>query len=311
MNISVLANEVYPFVPALKEEFPTCSFTCGKENLENADIIWGYLPATKLKSLPKLKWLQLAMAGADAYKKELCPHNLLITTASGAYTYSIAEYMLAGHMALYRNLHLFRDLQRKHIWDTAGPVRTVKGCTVLIYGMGSIGMAYAELVKGMGATVIAIRRKNSEKPACIDEIYLADDETNVKKAFSRADVVAITAPGTSKTANLFNDEVFASMKTSSILINVGRGSIVDMTALMRVLTQGKLSGAVLDVVTPEPLPQDHPLWDMDNVILTNHNAGGYGLAEIEQIKRDIFSRNLKRYLANEPLENVVDITEGY
>ncbi len=308
MNISVYAKSMFDFAKQMQGEFPDCNFYYDEDNIEKADIIWGNYPPEKLKKLPNLKWLQMTMAGANIYKPELCPSNFILTSASGAYTLSIAEYMLAGQLALYRNLHIFRDLQKEHVWKKAGPVRSVKNSTVLIYGIGSIGLAYAKLVKALGATVLGVRRTNAEKPPFVDEVFLAD---NFESALARADVIAISAPGTPKTANVFNDDTFAKIKDGAVLINVGRGTIVDTNALVNALQNGKLSGAVLDVVYPEPLPKEHPLWDMQNVILTSHTSGGYGIKETEQIKRDIFYENLKNYLDNKPLINVIDINEGY
>ena len=149
------------------------------------------------------------------------------------------------------------------------------------------------------------------------EVILVDDGSRdrcpqmVDEYLPQADCVAITLPGTTATKGMFDAERMAKMKDGAILLNVGRGMIVDTDALCAALENGKLAGAGVDVTDPEPLPADHPLWKMENAVITPHISGGYHLQETHDRIVRIMAENLKRFLAGEPLRNVVDFSTGY
>ena len=172
----------------------------------------------------------------------------------------------------------------------------------------AIAQARETIAKALGAKVIGVRRTGTDKPDFVDELIHTD---KLDEYLPQADCVAITLPGTTATKGMFDAERMAKMKDGAILLNVGRGMIVDTDALCAALKSGKLAGAGVDVTDPEPLPADHPLWKMENAVITPHISGGYHLQETHDRIVRIMAENLKRFLAGEPLRNVVDLSTGY
>ena len=177
-----------------------------------------------------------------------------------------------------------------------------------VLGLGDIGGEFAKRAKALGARVIGVRRTGTDKPDFVDELIHTD---KLDEYLPQADCVAITLPGTTATKGMFDAERMAKMKDGAILLNVGRGMIVDTDALCAALENGKLAGAGVDVTDPEPLPTDHPLWKMENAVITPHISGGYHLQETHDRIVRIMAENLKRFLAGEPLRNVIDFSTGY
>ncbi len=280
-----------------------------QQQVQQAEVIIGNVTPALLKDAPNLRWMQLNSAGADPYyRSDVLPLEVQLTNATGAYGLSVSEYMVAALMSLNRKLHLYRDNQRQNLWQEMGAVRSIEGATILVVGLGDIGGDFARKVKAMGATTIGIRRTQSEKPAYLDELYSADALDDL---LPRADVVAISVPGTQDTHHMFDDRRFGLMKQDSVIINVGRGNVVDTDALCRALDQGKLWGACIDVTEPEPLPADHRLWSYGNVILTPHVAGKFHLAATLDRIVAIATENLGHYYAGAPMRSMVNRSTGY
>ena len=278
-----------------------------KELLESADIILGCPNASMLRTCSNLKWIQTQSAGVDAYIKNL-PEGVLLTNATGGYGLAIAEHMLGLYLSMIKKLDKYHDLQKEHSWTDLGPVKSIYGSTVLVVGLGDIGTEFAKLCKAMGAYVIGVRRSDASPSACADEVHLNADLNGL---LPRADCVAITLPGTSETYRLFDREKFALMKKEAVLINIGRGSIIDQPALCEALGSGSIAGAAVDVTDPEPLPADDPLWEAKNMIITPHISGGFHLAETKARILNICCENLKAYSRGEKLRNIVDFSTGY
>lgn len=277
--------------------------------LAEADAIIGFPPPRLLPGLKRLKWLQLYTAGANRYVEfPDYPRHITLTNASGAYGLAISEHMVGMVFALVKKLHLYRDQQFEGRWQDAGPVTKIEGTTTLIVGYGDIGGAFAAKMKALGSHVIGIRRHQTEKPDELDEQYRPHQLDDV---LPRADIVALALPETPETRGLFDRERLAAMKPGAILLNVGRGSAVDPSALCEALEQGHLGGAGLDVTEPEPLPSDHPLWQQPNALITPHVSGGFHLAETGERIIEIAARNLQRWQSDEDLLNVVDFSTGY
>jgi phosphoglycerate dehydrogenase-like enzyme len=174
--------------------------------------------------------------------------------------------------------------------------------------MGDIGSNFGRRLKAMGATVRGVRRTQQPKPDWCDEAYTI---AQLAEAVKGADVVALCLPGTASTKKVLNQEILDAMDQDAYVINVGRGTAIDQEALYTALKSGKLAGAALDVANPEPLPQDHFLWDAPNLLLTPHVSGNMSLAKTCQLVIDIFLRNLEHWTKGEDLEHVVDISQGY
>jgi phosphoglycerate dehydrogenase-like enzyme len=277
--------------------------------VQEANIIIGNPPIEMVKGSKNLDWLQLSSAGIGEYTKaKVLPDGVVLTNASGAYGLAISEYMLGVLLELYKNLHLYRDNQMESNWEYKGPVKSIYNSTALIIGAGDIGNEFAKRLKALGAYTIGIRRKDSDKPSYLDELHFMD---KIQELLPRADIVALSLPGTSITNKIINKETLKLMKQDAVLINVGRGTAIDTEALCDALENGQLLGAALDVTDPEPLPKGHKLWKLKNAVITPHVSGGYSLQEtLERIIR-ISAENLEAFNDGRSLLNVVDRLAGY
>ncbi len=277
------------------------SSTVTPEQLAAATVIFGWPRAESMKQAVSLKWFQTMWAGTEEYAGFL-PEGILFTSSSGSNSRSVAEHMLTGLMAVCRRLPAYLDSQRAHVWKDEGPMKTILGGTVLVLGAGNVGSTFAGLCQGLGAKTIGLKRTVTGPVAGFDEVRPMDE---LDALLPQADVVALTLPHSPQTAGLMNADRIARMKDDAILISAGRGSVLDQDALVRAMTAGKLWGAALDVTDPEPLPENSPLWDVPNLLLTPHVAGGLRLEITRRKCVEMAQENLRRYLAGEPLKNLV------
>lgn len=280
-----------------------------QEDVDWAQVILGNVPAAMLHGSPALEWLQTNSAGVEPYiQPGVLAGGTLLTNATGAYGLAIAEHMLGMLLELFKKLELYWDAQKSGAWQSQGAVKAVFGSTVLVLGMGDIGGEFAARCKALGAKVIGVRRSPRPCPEYADEVHLLED---LDSLLPQADVVAITLPGTDATRGLMSRERLAKMKEGSVLLNVGRGFIVDTEALCDALERGHLSGAGVDVTDPEPLPPTHRLWNIPTAVVTPHISGFYHLRETHERIVGIFLENLRHFQAGEPLRNLVDFATGY
>lgn len=280
-----------------------------QEDVDWAQVILGNVPAAMLHGFPALEWLQTNSAGVEAYiQPGVLAGDTLLTNATGAYGLAIAEHMLGMLLELFKKLELYRDAQKSGAWQSQGAVKAVYGSTVLVLGMGDIGGEFAARCKALGAKVIGVRRSPRPCPEYADEVHLLED---LDSLLPQADVVAVTLPGTDATRGLMSRERLAKMKEGAVLLNVGRGFIVDTEALCDALERGHLSGAGVDVTDPEPLPPTHRLWNIPTAVVTPHISGFYHLRETHERIVGIFLENLRHFQAGEPLRNLVDFATGY
>lgn len=300
----------------LEAAAPGCRFVYApngvltREMARDAEIIVGFPPADWIAGSQKLEWLQLFSAGADAYLKPgiLAP-GVKLTNATGAYGKAVSEHGLALTLTLMKKLHAYRDFQRQHAWKDAGPVTSLTDATVLVVGLGDIGLNYARMAKALGAPrVIGVKRRPGERPDFVDELCLTAE---LDRVLPEADVIFSILPGTPDTVHFFTAQRFAAMKPTAIFVNCGRGSAVETQVLIDALRQGQIAAAGIDVAEVEPIPAESPLWDLDNLLITSHVAGNFHLPDILEQVVNITAENLWRYLAGQALENVVDFTTGY
>jgi phosphoglycerate dehydrogenase-like enzyme len=220
----------------------------------------------------------------------------------------IAEHVIALTLAFARGLHRYGAAQQRAEWNDAlyDGMWELEGKTMLVVGLGGIGTEVASRAHALGMRVTATRGSSREGPAFVDYVGLADE---LDKLAAEADVVVNCTPLTPATTGIFDRDFFRGMKKSAYFINIGRGRSVVTADMIAALEAGELAGAGLDVVDPEPLPPDSPLWKMDNVIITPHVAAGSELltGRIWILVRE----NLRRYVAGERLLNVVDLAKGY
>ena len=283
-----------------------------QEGIADCEILYGYLPADMLKSAENLRWYHAASAGVDTLLHDSVyahPEQVILTHSNGSYGITISEYMVMMILMLMRRQIEYNHLQLERTWKNVGSIRSIYGSRIVIVGTGDIGTNLARRVKALGASkVIGLRRTLKAADPAFDTIGTLE---HLEEALVGADVLALCVPATSQTNGLLSREIIEKMDPKTFVVNVGRGSAIDQEALTEALKEGRLAGAALDVFTPEPLPSDHPLYDLPNVILTPHVAGNMSLSYTSDINVDIFCRNLERYFHGEELHHVVDRKLGY
>ena len=267
------------------------------EFLPHAEVIIGEPDEDQILTAKKLEWIQLTWAGTDKYDKMTnLPPDLKITNASGAFGKIISEYVVGSIIALYRSFPKYWDNKKSKAWERVDSATTIFGKTALILGTGDIGSNVAHRLKAFDCKVLGIRRQLREaKTKDFDEVYTMN---SLDEVLPMADIVIGCLPNNDGTRNQLNFARLDLMKQDAVLINVGRGSLIDAEALISVLEAGRLKGAALDVFDIEPLPDNSPLWNMENVLITPHISGPSfsGNEDVENAIWDICIRNLKSYL---------------
>ncbi len=239
-----------------------------------------------------IRWIQSLTAGYDHYDLDaLRDREITLTTASGVHRNPVAQHVLGYILTFERGLLQARKQQNNRVWNRYAPSEPTDK-TAGIIGLGSIGTKVAELLDAIGMRVIGTKRDTSDPVRHVHELHGADDFHTV---VGRSDYVIATCPLNSQTRELFDARAFTSMKSDAILINVARGEVIDQPALIEALQTGNIGGAALDVAYNEPLDNQSPLWDMDNVIVTPHLAGGS--QKFGERCADIFHTNLECYKA--------------
>ena len=198
--------------------------------------------------------------------------------------------------------------QKDHHWEKQTHMMVTEGSHVLVIGLGDIGTTFARKMKALGAHVTGIRKSRKPKPEYVDAQYTMEA---LPELLPQADIVALSLPGYSDTKGVIGEKELHLMKENTILLNVGRGTAIDSLALAKALQEGAIYGAGLDVTDPEPLPEDHPLWDAPHCIITPHVSGGYALPETLEKILELSIENLERYKKGETLHNIIDFSTGY
>lgn len=278
--------------------------------IDRVEIVVGHLALDLLPRAHNLRWIQQWGAGADWLQQYPAAErsNFVLTNASGVHAIPISEHIMALFLTFARGLHRAQRAQAQHAWNRAvrEHVRELAHSTLLVVGVGAIGARTAQIARGMGMRVLGIRRDPARTLPDIEAMYGPDQ---LRTALPEADWVTVTLPLTAETRGLFGEAELRVMKPSAFLVNIGRGGTIQEEALVRALQLGWIAGAGLDVFEHEPLPPESPLWDMDNVIITAHYAGG--TPHYSERAMAIFLDNLQRYRTGQPLRNVVDPNLGY
>ncbi|HVX43148.1 MAG TPA: D-2-hydroxyacid dehydrogenase [Mycobacteriales bacterium] len=268
-----------------------------------AEIAVGGLPGAWLADAPALRWLAVTSVGLDGYVGlDWDSIPVRVTNARGAFDEPVAETCLAGLLAVYRGLDVLAELQRTRTWDGQGVrsrIRLLDGSRVVMLGSGAIARRLAEMLAPFHCDITTFGRTTGDITT-LDELDAVLPE---------ADVVAAILPGTPQTAGLLDARRLGLLKRGVVIVNAGRGSLMDEEAFRAGIASGQIGGAVLDVTRHEPLPADDPLWSTPNVILTQHSSGGSDQERFRAIR--LFGQNLQRYVAGEPLINEIDWAKGY
>jgi phosphoglycerate dehydrogenase-like enzyme len=254
----------------------------------------------------QLEWIHITAAGVDTLLfDELRESDVVVTNARGVFDRPLAEYVLGAVIAHAKDSRTSFDLQRRHQWQHR-ETRSITGATALVVGTGGIGREIARLLRAAGLVVRGAGRRAVADDPDFGEVI---DSANLAAEAAWCDHLILAAPLTQATRGLVDATVLAAMKPDAHLVNIARGPMVDESALLAALTQRRIGGATLDVFDTEPLPPEHPLWDAPNVTITAHMSAdvvGWRDALAAQ-----FAANARRWLAGEPLLNVVDKKLGY
>jgi phosphoglycerate dehydrogenase-like enzyme len=280
--------------------------TAAQHAIVDAEGAIGSVPPDLLSTAPRLRWVQSHHAAPPAgyYYPELIAHPLTVTNMREIFNDHIGAHVMAYVLAFARGLHYYIPQQLRREWkprpDNTGVIHLPES-TILIVGLGGIGSELARLAKAFGMTVVATDVRRTSISADVDELHPAGQ---LDSLLPRADFVVLTVPHTPATEGFFNRTRFQCMKPSAFFINIGRGKTTRIADLVMSLRAGEIAGAALDVFDEEPLPAEHPLWAMPNVLLTPHMAG-YG-PHLDDRRYEIILDNCRAMLAGTPLRNVVD-----
>jgi phosphoglycerate dehydrogenase-like enzyme len=311
----------YPFDEAQVNAFKEVAKRCGNHEVlftnddneaiclaGDVSVLIGHFKPEVCAAAPRLKWIQSFSAGMDNFLfPEIVVRDVVISNAAGIHAPQGGEHAWALLLALARGIRPAVEQMQKKKWGGVNVVE-LSGGTLGVVGLGGFGMEMVKRAKGYDMTVIGLDPVRKEKPDGVDELYAPTHEY-LMAMLKRADAVLVACPRTKETYHLFNAEAFKAMKPTAFLVNVTRGGIVDEDALVAALKNGEIAGAALDVCEEEPLPENSPLWNAPNFIVTPHRAG----ASQHRPRRlsEFFVKNLERFLKGEKVLNVVDKVKGY
>lgn len=281
------------------------------EALQGADVVFAYdflstAIAEAWHAAGSVQWVHVAAAGVDALMSpQVRESEVVVTNSRGVFDSAIAEYVLGQVLSFAKDLPGSLRLQDERRWEHRESER-VSGTRALVVGTGPIGRAVARLLRAAGLEVSGSgRRERTGDP----DFGAVTDMAGLPEALGRADWVVAIAPLTDSTQGMFDAQAFAAMQSHARFINVGRGELVVTDDLVSSLRQGGIAGAALDVVDEEPLPEDHPLWTLPEVMITPHNSGDF--VGWRDALVTLFAENFVRWADGRPLDNVVDKSLGY
>jgi len=282
-----------------------------ESTLDEIEIAVGGFPRDLLSKARNLRWFQQWGAGANWLMRhpEAADLDFVLTNASGVHAIPISEHILALLLAFARRLHLAVRTQERGEWvphHREKGVFELAGKTMVLVGVGAIGERTAEVASALGMRVLAVRRDPTVGTPGVEATFGPDQLLDV---LPEADFVVLTVPLTHETQGMIGERELRAVKSTVYIVNIGRGGTIQEHALIRALQEGWIAGAGLDVFETEPLPEDSPLWAMENVIITAHYSGA--TPHYDERAMDIFLDNLRRYRDGEPLRNVVNKKLGY
>ncbi len=320
MKVLVLPDWAAQFCDALAQRHPEIELVVSSSDegasvhIRDAEVLFGYPTSDQFDSAADLKWIQTLDAGMEglfAPVPQVADSDVIVTNARGAGAPMIGEHALAMMFALARQFPRFFDDKTNSRWDQDGALECVEYLgdkTVGIVGLGKSGRETAWRCKAMGMNVIAVDREPVDADPIVEFVWTLD---RLDDLLSESDYVVVTAPYSPASANMLGKREFELMRRSARLVVTSRGRVFDNSALADALRNGTIAGAAVDSVNPEPLPADSELWGAPNLIITPHIAGNAEQIMLDRRTFEIFEENLGRYIAGQPLINVVDKSKQY
>ena len=295
------------FVPHF---FTLDQFEEAKACVQDCEVLYAHSPKLLRAAPATLKWYCCSFAGVDPYCKDptIFANPDCVLTNSNVYGVTIAEHVVMVTLMLLRRMPEYEEIVRNRSWSNQLPIRSIRDNEFTILGTGNIGVNVAERMRGMGAAkIIGLSRSGRPHPA-FDEVHPIAD---LDKVLPETKILVMALPGTADTIHILNRARIALLPKDAYVINVGRGSAIDQEPLMEALNGGRIAGAALDVMDPEPLPTDHLLWTTKNLILTPHVSGNMTLGYTCDTNVKMFCEDLRNYAAGRPLNGFVDRVKGY
>lgn len=277
------------------------------DELRDVEVLIGYDPFATLdiSKMKKLRWIQLFSAGIDQLPVSYLKGTEIIITNNKGYSIPIGEWIVMDILELLKHSAKFMRSQDRKLWKLDRGVMEVCGKTVGFIGTGAIAKEAAKRLQGFEARVVGLNTKGSDVQY-FQKCYSAD---RIDEMLGMSDVVVVTIPYTDSSHHLINSSRISSMKEGAYFINIARGTIVDEEALIKALESGWIAGAALDVFEQEPLGRESPLWEMDNVIITPHNAF---ISDMKDERRyETIQGNMKSFIEGKEMRNVIDLGRGY
>ncbi len=316
MKVLVTAGWVERFVDGFRREFPQVEFVIADTaekiaaQAADAEAAFGPMNSSQLQAAPNLRWIQSPSAGVEWMRNapELAERDITVCNTRGAHATTIAEHTMGMLVFLTRGFGPLHKAQQRHEWGVPEGTRLVGlvGLKMGIVGLGNIGRQIAKRAAAFEMDVIAVDVNPMEKPDYVSDLQLMD---GMPALLRESDVVVVTVPITAETRGMIGPDELALLQPEAFFIVISRGGIIHEPTLIRMLEEGKLAGAALDVAATEPLPADNPLWNAPNLFITPHSSPSS--VQTSANVASILKNNLNRFLNGEPLQNTVSIERGF
>ncbi len=291
-------------------------FVSGSEvtdEMLDAEILYGEGEAVSEAAAvsDNLKWLCASFAGVDEFCRSGAFKNdyVILTNSAGSYGVSLAEHAIMLALMIMRKMPVFYDGIRAREWIEPLPQSGLKDARITLLGTGDAGSCMARRLKGFEPkSITGVCRSGKSAEKAFDAVVKTD---RLAEVLAETDLLIASLPGTPETYHMINGEVLSAMNPDAYLVNVGRGSVIDEAALIKILNDGGIAGAALDVIEVEPPQPDSPLWKTPNLLLTPHVAGNLTMAYTRKRNTEMFCEDLIRYAHGKPLLHEVDRSRGY
>ena len=295
----------------IKRDLDAAGLARWAELRAQADVSWDFdwqAPGELAVNCPSLRWVQGTSAGIGGLLERtgLVRTPITFTTAAGVHGTPLAEFALFGLLYFAKGVPVLARWQAQHHWERHTQAQ-LRGSTALLVGLGGVGRAVARLLDAAGVSVIGAGRPGRSYDVLGVTSYV--DDTEISSVLPDVDALVLACPLTTRTFHLIGRAELELLRPGAVVVNIARGQVIDEPALIEFLESGHLGGACLDVFETEPLPPSSPLWELPNVLISPHSAST--VADENRLITDLFTDNLRRWLAGEPLRNVFDVTAGY